>query len=119
MSHEEESNRDIGSEILEGLEQAVSFLKGENARAVRVHEVDIPDDLDVDVKGIREELGLSQEAFADAYGFSVHTLRKWEQRARTPQKPARLLLLMIRDMPEVVNRYLSQLSDNGPQEARL
>jgi putative transcriptional regulator len=119
MTDQDDKNRDIGAEILEGMEQAVSFLKGNNVRPVRVHQVDIPDELDVDVKGIREDLGLSQKDFASAYGFSVHTLRKWEQRVRTPQKPARFLLLMIRDMPEVVNRYLSQLSDNGPQGVRV
>ena len=114
---DDDQSRSIGAEIIEGLEQAVSFMEGDEVESVRVHEVDVPDNIDVDVKAIRAQLGLSQEDFARAYGFSVHTLRKWEQRKRTPEKPTRLLLLMIRDMPEVVNRYLRQLGDHDPLNA--
>ncbi|MFP4600427.1 MAG: helix-turn-helix domain-containing protein [Persicimonas sp.] len=90
-----------------GGEQA-PIIEGAGDDAVRVHELDIPDNFTVDVKAIRQELGLSQTEFARAFGFSVHTLRKWEQWVRRPEKPTRLFLLVIREMPERVNELLHQ-----------
>ncbi|MBA2664104.1 MAG: helix-turn-helix domain-containing protein [Bradymonadaceae bacterium] len=111
------TKRNIGQEILEGLKEAVEFMEGK-ATNVRVSHVHVPEE-DLDVKVLREELGLSQREFADAYGFSVHAVRKWEQGQRTPEKPTRLLLMMIRDMPDVVNRYLQLISEEGSSGASL
>lgn len=63
----------------------------------------------VDVRAIRENLGLTQAAFSKRYGFSVHTVRKWEQGLRDPETPTKLLLMIIRDRPEFVDRYIKQL----------
>jgi putative transcriptional regulator len=107
---------DLALDMIERLERAGAAPGGEFAEPIDVQSVDIPDNFDVDVKAIRERLGLSQTEFAQAYGFSVHTLRKWEQWVRRPEKPTRLFLLMIRDMPEVVQRYLHWLSEEGSHE---
>ena len=64
---------------------------------------------DVDVKAIRKELNLSQKAFASRYGFSLGAVRNWEQGLRVPERPARLLLLLIRDEPRAVHRMLKRL----------
>ena len=45
-----------------------------------------------DVKRIRSNFRLSQGEFAALLGISVATLRNWEQRRRTPEGPARILL---------------------------
>lgn len=103
-------SRDIGAEILEGLEQAVSYMERENSRPIRVHQVDLPETLEVDVAAIRKSLNLTQTEFARAYGFSVHSVRNWEQGVRRPDRATQLLLSMIRDVPEIVNRYLVDLS---------
>lgn len=79
---------------------------------IDVVDLHIPDDVDVDVQSIRHRLGLSQREFARAYGFSIHTLRKWEQGVRRPEKPTRLLLLLIDEMPEEVNRRLERFSQS-------
>ncbi|MFU8804372.1 MAG: helix-turn-helix domain-containing protein [Bradymonadaceae bacterium] len=71
--------------------------------------VKVPDE-SVDIRAVREGMGLTQAEFAQAYGFSIHTLRKWEQNVREPEKPTRILLMMIRDMPDVVNDYLQTIS---------
>lgn len=52
--------RDIGAEILEGLEQAVSYMEGENTGPIHVHQVDLPDTLEVDVVAIRKAIQGSQ-----------------------------------------------------------
>jgi putative transcriptional regulator len=41
---------------------------------------------------LRRRFGLSQTRFARMLGISVATLRGWEQRRRTPEGPARMLL---------------------------
>src|SRR5271166_4768456 len=46
----------------------------------------------VNVKKLRERLGLTQEAFAAAYRIPVGTLRDWEQRRKNPDAPARAYL---------------------------
>jgi putative transcriptional regulator len=60
------------------------------------------------VRAIRERLGLSQAEFARRFGFSVETLRNYEQGHRRPRGPARLLLEVIAAEPEAVERTLAR-----------
>jgi putative transcriptional regulator len=60
----------------------------------------------VNVKRLRERLGLTQEAFADTYKIPVGTLRDWEQRRKFPDAPARAYLMVIDRDPESVARLL-------------
>ena len=57
---------------------------------------------DVNVIAIREHLGLSQEQFAKSFGFSVWSVRNWEQGRRQPEGPARTLLKIIEKDPDIV-----------------
>jgi len=56
----------------------------------------------VNVKKLRERLGLTQEAFAATYRIPVGTLRDWEQRRKLPDAPARAYLTVIARNPEAV-----------------
>ena len=60
-----------------------------------------------DIKSIRLKLGKSQPEFALMIGVSVATLRNWEQGRRTPEGPARALLKVAAENPEVVAEALS------------
>ena len=60
----------------------------------------------VNVKKLRERLGLTQEAFAAAYRIPVGTLRDWEQGRKNPDAPARAYLLVIDRNPEMVAQLL-------------
>lgn len=60
-----------------------------------------------DVRALRTRLGLSQEAFARRFGFSVDAVRQYESRRRTPTGPARTLLRVIAREPDAVTRALS------------
>ena len=85
-----------------GLEEAVAFAQGRaDAKAYRVH---VP--ADVDVKAIRARLAMTQEEFAGRFGFSVNTLRHWEQGVRQPDGPARAYLLVIDRAPKAVQKAL-------------
>lgn len=62
-----------------------------------------------DVRAIRKELGLTQEEFAETYGFKLGALRNWEQGRRRPDRSARLLLAIIEQQPEVMKAAIQQL----------
>ena len=87
--------------IKEGLLEAIQFAKGEQSEAI------IHDFTSVDVKLIRENIGMTQVEFANAFGISVGTLRHWERGDRKPQGPARVLLTVVEKEPQAVLRALS------------
>lgn len=88
--------------IRKGLEQALRYAKGKAPKnSYRVH---VPEQ--VDVKAIRTKLGMTQQVFAARFGFSVNTLRHWEQGKREPEGPTRAYLLVIARAPRLVQRAL-------------
>ena len=92
----------VASSIRRGLEQAVKLAKGgASKKAYRVH---VP--VRVNVREIRSKLGLTQQAFAATFGFSINTLRHWEQGKRVPEGPTRAYLLVIARAPDAVQKAL-------------
>ena len=92
----------IADDIRRGLEEALAYAEGSadpNAYAVHVPAK-------VDVRAIRSRLGMTQPEFAVRFGFSVNTLRHWEQGSRQPEGAARAYLLVIDRAPEVVQKVL-------------
>ena len=55
----------------------------------------------VDVAAIRLALGMTQEEFAAAYGFSTATVRNWEQHRSEPDVGSRAFLRVIATHPNV------------------
>lgn len=49
----------------------------------------------LNVRALRNRLGLSQSAFARRYSLSVRTVQQWEQGQREPSDAARVLLYAI------------------------
>lgn len=88
--------------IMEGLNEAMAFAKGEDTGA-RVHVVQVPV---IDVAKIRAQTGLSQSQFAKSIGVAKGTLLNWEQGRRHPSGPAQVLLAMIARRPSVVSELL-------------
>lgn len=89
--------------IVEGLQEAISYATGDRTtgKAVRFK---VPES--VDVKSVREKLGLSQSEFALRFGFSLSAIRHWEQGWRHPEGPARVLLTVIARSPDLVTEVL-------------
>jgi len=96
----------IGARIIEGLEQAIAWTRGENDD-VRVTLVQMPE---VDVREVRKKMGLSQAQFATKFGFPPATLRNWEQGRSRPDAPTRVLLAVIAKHPEAVEDVLRKAS---------
>ncbi len=85
--------------MIRSAQEAMAYASGEKTRGFVVHKP-------VDVKAIRTRLGLSQPAFAAAFGLSVGTVRDWEQARVVPDRPAQALLRVIEAEPETVRRVL-------------
>ncbi len=81
--------RDIGLEILEGIQE---IKRGEHGRITTVPAVG----------EIREATGLPQSKFAELLGVSVRTLQEWEQGRRAPSGAARTLLRIASKNPKVL-----------------
>ena len=62
----------------------------------------------IDVASIRKGLGYSQKQFADHFGFTLSSVKDWEQGRRTPERAARVLLMVIATNPQVIEQALSK-----------
>ncbi len=92
----------IADSIRRGLREAIAYAeKKGDAAAYRVH---VP--AKIDVRAIRSRLAMTQEEFAGRFGFSVNTLRHWEQGSRRPEGAARAYLLVIERAPKIVQKAL-------------
>ena len=89
------SERNIGIEILEGIREIKAFEEGKvNLVTRELSEPSHP-------KEIRARLKLSQAAFARLMGVSVRTVQDWEQDRREPSGPAKPLLRIAEQHPDV------------------
>jgi putative transcriptional regulator len=90
--------------IKAGLDDAGDYLKAIADK--RKFRVSVP--ARVDVRKIRTQLGLSQENFAQTYGFALSAVRDWEQGRRQPERSARILLKVVEKEPDAVTRALAK-----------
>lgn len=92
---------DITDELIASLGEAAEIVAGARQPSRAWHPPAA-----VDVRAIREGLGLSQPAFARRFGFSPSAVREWEQGRRQPEAAARVLLLVIARSPETVDEAI-------------
>jgi putative transcriptional regulator len=90
----DESKRDIGREILEGI---LEIQSGGGRRFV----VEVPP-----IAATRQKFGVSQAQFARLLGVSRRTLQEWEQGRRKPSGAAQSLLILADKRPEVLREVL-------------
>jgi putative transcriptional regulator len=83
-------------QMMDGLNDVEAFLAGKQ-EGFRVY---VPQE--VDVKAIRNRLGMTQARFSDTFGFSLDAIKHWEGGRRTPEAPARTLLTVIDKNPAAV-----------------
>jgi len=87
--------------MMDGLNEVEAFLAGKQEG----FKAYVPQD--VDVKAIRNRLGMTQARFSDTFGFSLDAIKHWEGGRRTPEAPARTLLTVIDKNPAAVLKALS------------
>jgi len=91
-----------GSKIIKSAKKARCYARGEACEGFVVH---VPEE--VDVKSIRKRKGLTQAEFSLRFGFDVRALQDWEQKHRSPERAARVLLTVIDHDSEAVSRAMA------------
>ena len=94
-------------EMAQGTAEARAYMEGER----KGYKVTSPES--IDVRELRTKLHLSQGRFADAFGFSVDSVRHWEAGRRIPEAAARALLIVIAYDPQLVMRALSERAEQA------
>jgi putative transcriptional regulator len=83
-------------QMMDGLNDVEAFLAGKQ-EGFKAH---VPQE--VDVKAIRNRLGMTQARFSNTFGFSLDAIKHWEGGRRSPEAPARTLLTVIDKNPAAV-----------------
>lgn len=83
----------FGDDLIESLTQAVTHAR-KPLKAAQEHVVQVPN-----VRGLRERLKMSQQAFASTYRIPLATLKGWEQGRRQPDATAAAYLSVIEKLP--------------------
>ena len=93
----------FGRALIASAREALAHVRGEIE--LPSYEIRVPSD--AEVARIRRRLGLSQAAFARAFGLDVTAVHAWEQGRRRPDRAARILLAVIAKEPLAVRRALA------------
>ena len=94
---------EFGRALISSMQEALAIVRGEMEPA-RMH---LPPDA-IDVRALRERLGLSRRAFSDRFGLAIAAVRDWEQGLRRPDPAARVLLMVIGRNPDVVAETVAE-----------
>ena len=92
-----QKRKSLGQELIKVLEAAIN-----NPSSVKTVRTSI------DVKKIRNSLNMTQKAFAEAYGFGLETLRKWEQGVNFPDQSVMSYLICIKQEPEFISKLIKR-----------
>lgn len=87
--------------IKQGLLESIEYAKGDLKKA-KVHKIPR-----VEVKAIRQRIGMTQPEFTAAFHISLATLRHWERGDRLPQGPALVLLNLVAREPQIIRNILA------------
>lgn len=93
-------HKDLFHQLTESIKQAGKICRGE-MKPDRAFDY-----TNLDVKSIRNKIGLSQDQFALMIGISVRTLQNWEQGHRKPKGPAKALLTIFNNDPKYAFKAL-------------
>jgi len=97
--------RDIFAELTEGFNALQSEREGKlTLRTFKVESKPAPVLLPQDVIQVREQVRLSRPVFAHYLRTNPRTLENWEQGRAKPNAQAALLIRMVAQFPDMVQR---------------
>ncbi len=100
--------RDIFAELTEGFDALGKQREGKlTLRTFKVQSKPAPVLLPQDVVSVREQLHLSRPVFARYLRTNPRTLENWEQGRAKPNAQAALLIRMVAQFPDMVQRLES------------
>ena len=99
------TKRDIFAELTEGLDALKSQREGKvTLRTFKAESKPAPVLSPQDVLDVREKLHLSRPVFARYLRTNPRTLENWEQGRAKPNAQAALLIRMVAQFPDMVQR---------------
>ena len=102
------TKRDIFSELVEGFDALKSEREGKlTLRQVKLQAKPVPILQPQEVLAVREKLHLSRSVFARYLRTNPRTLENWEQGRAKPNAQAALLIRMVAQFPDMVQRLES------------
>jgi putative transcriptional regulator len=97
--------RDIFAELTEGFDALQQQRQGKlTLRTFKVQSKPVPTLSPQDVVSVREQLHLSRPVFARYLRTNPRTLENWEQGRAKPNAQAALLIRMVAQFPDMVQR---------------
>jgi len=92
----------LGKKLIAAAHEGIAIARGEAPPAsYRLH---VP--AEINVRAMRQKLGMTQENFAVRYGLTLARVRDWEQGRSAPDGAVRAYLKVIEKEPEAVERAL-------------
>ncbi|BAO82084.1 predicted transcriptional regulator [Serpentinimonas raichei] len=97
--------RDVFAELLEGFDALKSEREGKlTLRQIKVQDKPVPTLAPQELIQVREKLHLSRALFARYLRTNPRTLENWEQGRAKPNAQAVLLIRMVSQFPDTVQR---------------
>jgi putative transcriptional regulator len=93
---------EFGDGLLEGLQEALAWKRGE----VALETINIDPMPPERIKEIRKRYAKSTKDFERRFGIPAATMNNWEQGRRKPDPAGRLLLKVIEESPDAVEKAL-------------
>jgi putative transcriptional regulator len=105
MENKMATKRDIFAELTEGFDALQAQREGKRTlRTVKVESKPVPVLTAQELVSLRERLHLSRPVFAHYLRTNPRTLENWEQGRAKPNAQATLLIRMVAQFPDMVQR---------------
>lgn len=90
---------------MQGVDEMAAQREGKiTLRQVKVESRPAPEVTANDIVALRKKMKMSQKVFAMRVRTSVETLRNWEQDKAKPNAQAALLIKLVEQYPDMVDR---------------
>ncbi len=96
----------VYNSITKGLKEAIEYEKGTiKARSSKISVAPLVDFDKAGIKKIRNNTKMTQVVFAKFLGVSLKTVEAWEAGRNVPDGPARRILSLLEQDPEIPEKY--------------
>jgi putative transcriptional regulator len=97
--------RNLFKEMMSGVAEMAAHRKGKiTLREMEVEYLPPPKVTAAEIVALREKMRMSQQVFARRIRTSTETLRNWEQAKSRPNAQAALLIKLVEQYPDMVER---------------
>ena len=97
--------RDIFAEMMQGVEDMAAQREGKiTLRQFEAEQLPVPTISATEIVSVRTKLHMSQPVFASRIRTSIGTLKNWEQAKSKPNAQAALLIRLVDQFPDMVER---------------